>query len=523
MVGHRRCWAQYSVQETVASWYQKMTLHKLHKWTGLLATTWLCVLGATGFLLDHKDWRWMWFSTVPEHLMPESVNSLSRTVIQIFQVNPDRPMHQVAAGSRGLWVTEDGGTTWRRTRLLGDTSGHLQVFAVEPDPERGWDRLWIGTDDGLWISEDGGSTIERAGMTGLTVTALSAVAGDGVLYGAVDRSRAFHLLTKKPDEPTWLRLQRPKLEVLPPQIALLRLGHDLHIGQGLFAGTTSLLLNDLAGVGLCAMALSGVFYWGLPKYWRHRRRHGGWVHVETRRKTAIWLFRIHGPMIGLCTALPLLFLTVTGILWGHVDELRERLRWVQVPSVLRPPVYRLNVWDGWIEAVIGYPGQPEKLSIGTRIGLFTSEDGGRTWSTEQAGTEPILAARKLRRYGERLYIGGWMGGNSYLKRQEGAEWLKLSDHHTDMAFDITRLGDGQIGWLQQGTTVVITDLLGQVRGQMALTQPMEEGVPVYHVLKALHNGLIFWKHWKWLNDLFAVLAITQVVTGLIRWWRVKWL
>lgn len=246
MVGYRRCWAQYSVQETVASWYQKMTLHKLHKWTGLLATTWLCVLGATGFLLDHRDWRWMWFSTVPEHLMPESVNSLSRTVIQIFQVNPDRLMHQVAAGSRGLWVTEDGGTTWRRTRLLGDTSGHLQVFAVEPDPERGWDRLWIGTDDGLWISEDGGDTIEKAGMTGLKVTALSAVAGDGVLYGAVDRSRAFHLPTKKPDEAIWLRLQRPKPEVLPPQIALLRLGHDLHVGQGLFAGTTSLLLNDLA-------------------------------------------------------------------------------------------------------------------------------------------------------------------------------------------------------------------------------------------------------------------------------------
>ena len=519
--GVSRCSPATSHKRT--RWYRRITLVKLHKWAGLISAVWLCVLGATGFLLDHKEWRWMMFSTVPERLMPESVRSLSRTVIQLFQVNPDRPMHQVVAGVRGLWVTEDGAKTWQRARLIRDEGGHLQVFAVEPDPERGWDRLWVGADDGIWVSADGGKTLVKTGMAGQRVTALTAVAGEGVLYGAADRSRVFRLRTERPDEPTWLHLERPPDDALPPEISLRRLIIDLHVGKGLFAETTSLLLNDLAGLGLCVLALSGVFYWGLPKYWRRCRQQGDQVRVGTKRTTLVWLFRLHGPLIGLCAALPLLYLVITGIFFGHFKELGEWMRRVQVSSTFHPPIYHLNVWDGWIEAVVGYPGQPEKLSIGTRVGLFTSKDGGRTWSAEQAGAERIAAARRLRRFGNALYIGGWMGVNSYLKQQDGSDWLKLSDKHAHMAGDITRLGDGQLGWLHHGKTVAITDQFGQVHGQIELTQPMEDGVPWYYVLRQLHDGLIFWQHWKWVNDLFAVLATMLVVTGLIRWWRVKWL
>lgn len=508
---------------TRTRWYRRISIVKLHKWAGLLSAVWLCVLGATGFLLDHKEWRWMWFSTVPERVMPESVRNLSRTVIQILQVNPDRPMYQVAAGWRGLWMTEDGGRTWRRTRVIGNEGGHVQIFAIEPDPKRGWNRLWIGTDDGVWMSEDGGRTLKKAGMERQRITALTAGTNNGELYGAANQSRVFQLLTERPNEPIWLHLESPPKDALPHQIPLRRLVMDLHVGRGLFVESASLLLNDLASLGLCALALSGVFYWGFPTYWRHRGRNGHRVPVATRRKTAIWLFRLHGPLIGLCAALPLLYLTITGSLFGHSKELRDWLNRVQVSSVLYPPVYHLNVWDGWIEAVIGYPGQPEKLSIGTRVGLFTSEDQGRTWSAEQADTERISAARRLRRFGEQLYIGGWMGGGSYLRQQDGAGWLKLSDRHANMAGDITRLGDGQIGWLHQGKTVVMTDRFGQVRGHMEITQPHVDGVPWYYVLRQLHDGLIFWEHWKWLNDLFAVLATILVVTGLIRWWRVKWL
>jgi hypothetical protein len=35
-------------------------------------------------------------------------------------------------------------------------------------------------------------------------------------------------------------------------------------------------------------------------------------------------------------------------------------------------------------------------------------------------------------------------------------------------------------------------------------------------------GTIFWSEWKWINDLFSVVAVVLSVTGLIRWWRKKW-
>jgi len=508
---------------TSAPRYRRITLFKLHKWAGLISAVWLCVLGATGFLLDHKEWRWIWCSTIPERMMPESVIQLSRNVIQIFQADPNRPLHQVAAGTRGMWVTDDGARTWRRTQVEGYEARHIQVLAVEPDPQHGWDRLWIGTDDGLWISEDSGKTLVKAGMAGQRITALTAGADARELYGAADRSRAFRVRTDRPDEPAWLRLERPSHTILPHQIPLRRLIMDLHVGRGLFTEGVSLLLNDLAGLGLCALTLSGLLYWGAPKYWRHCRRYGGQVRAHTKRTTIIWLFRLHGPLIGLCAALPLLYLVITGIFFGHIKELREWLGRVQVPSIVQPPVYRLSVWDGWIEAIVGYPGQPGRLSIGTRVGLFTSEDGGRTWSAEQAGAERITAARRLRRFGSAIYIGGWMGGGSYLRPQDNAGWLKLSGHHVNMAGDVTQLGDGQLGWLHQGKTLMITDGSGRVHGQIELPQPQTDGIPWYYVLRQLHDGLIFWEHWKWLNDLFAVLATILIATGLIRWWRVKWL
>ena len=38
----------------------------------------------------------------------------------------------------------------------------------------------------------------------------------------------------------------------------------------------------------------------------------------------------------------------------------------------------------------------------------------------------------------------------------------------------------------------------------------------------VHAGVIFHNQFKWLNDLFAVLAITLVISGPVIWWRRKW-
>ena len=52
--------------------------------------------------------------------------------------------------------------------------------------------------------------------------------------------------------------------------------------------------------------------------------------------------------------------------------------------------------------------------------------------------------------------------------------------------------------------------------------PIVSSIPWYYVLDALHSGMLFTPHWKWVNDVFALLAIFLVISGLTRWWRTKW-
>ena len=46
------------------------TVRVIHKWAGLAALAWLSVLGITGWILDHRDWRWthQWARTRVGHL-----------------------------------------------------------------------------------------------------------------------------------------------------------------------------------------------------------------------------------------------------------------------------------------------------------------------------------------------------------------------------------------------------------------------------------------------------------------------
>ena len=55
------------------------------------------------------------------------------------------------------------------------------------------------------------------------------------------------------------------------------------------------------------------------------------------------------------------------------------------------------------------------------------------------------------------------------------------------------------------------------------TWPVTDYVPWFYVLDGLHSGVLIHSQWKWVNDFIAVIAIFLVITGLIRWWRKKWI
>ena len=97
--------------------------------------------------------------------------------------------------------------------------------------------------------------------------------------------------------------------------------------------------------------------------------------------------------------IPLAMLFVTGVYIGHFAALSPWFKATTVPQSALPPAYALHNWNDWIEAIAAYPGQPERLSLGTRIGLFTTDDNGRTWHTETSVTGGVL---RLRRVGDEL-------------------------------------------------------------------------------------------------------------------------
>jgi len=79
--------------------------------------------------------------------------------IQDIAIGPDSPLVVWAAGSYGLFLSEDGANTWTRP---GDPQPFRYVGTVRPDRDNP-DHLLIGTEDGLFVTEDRAATYRKSG------------------------------------------------------------------------------------------------------------------------------------------------------------------------------------------------------------------------------------------------------------------------------------------------------------------------------------------------------------------------
>lgn len=550
----------------------------IHKWAGLIGLAWLAVLGLTGFLLDHDSWRWLQQGKAPGFLTPATLDANSaRGVARLFQIDPSDRARQVAGGPRGLWWTSDGGATWTATRFTdGD---HPQILAIEPDPAQGFAALWFGADNGVYVSRDGGVTASLATLKGEYVTWLAAGATSQEMLAVVDRATLLRFDTDAPAATERVELAPLGREAAPTSVQLNRFARELHFGKGVFDPASSLLMNDVGGLAMFVLSLTGLLYWGLPKYWKHRAKAHGAVTRETkaaRRSIIVWLFRFHSPTIGLASLLMLLYLSITGILIGHSRELGDWMKATHLPQAALPPAFGGGSWSGWIDSVVAYPDRPGAFTIGNRIGMFTTQDGGKSWTREEGNGVSFASAARLRRIGDKILLAGGMAGPSFIRGADHIDHeVSASDadgghgggHHrhrgdagamggdqqrrggkgdgmrggdgaaarvaTDrfggmngmegmfMPSDVTRLGDNFV-WKSSGKAYV-TDADGREIEKFDIRQPEDPGTTWFSWLLRLHMGTIFWSEWRWVNDVFAVLAVFLSVTGAIRWWRQKWM
>lgn len=494
--------------------HTKLNIHRIHKWMGLVAAVWLLVLGLTGFLLDHRDtWRWLWQEGVAEKWIPGSVVEKSQaTQIRLYQVNKHNPQQQVTGGMTGLWWTHNAGKTWQRTRFNNSNASPMLSAVFFSDDNR----LWIASDDGVWISMDGGQSATRSILPGYNVTALSPGENTGKLIGITDRSNIFKYGVNK-KEINRLELNSVNEKELPGKIDLSRFVRDIHYGRGVFKIPVSQLWNDITAISMIILPLTGFLFYWLPKRWRRNKKLKKSVAHTVKKQTMRWLFRLHGPSFGMIASIPLLYLAASGILLDHATELRQWMKSIDVTRSWQTPVYRFKSWEQELYGVISYAKQPQKLSVATRLGLFTTLNAGADWQRENVSGDNSLFVWTLRKFKDVVYIGG-MGGPNYTK-QGNQPWqiVKGSGH---MPTDITLDEKANVIWKSRHG-VLSSGIKSTSNTKINL--PATNYVPWFYLVDALHTGILFHPQWKWINDFIALLAIVLVFTGFIRWWRKKWI
>lgn len=491
----------------------RWTLHRIHKWMGLIAAVWLLVLGLTGFLLDHRDtWRWLWQGGLTENIITESIVDKSKKgQIKYYQINPHKPQQRVAAGLTGLWWSDNSGEKWFSAQFTASDKTPMissVLFAAKNE-------LWIASDDGVWLSQDGGQTASRKLLPEHWVSALSYDGSTKTLMGVVERTSIFRYSIEK-NTLTWLELNTVKEDSLPDAISLSRFTRDIHYGRGVFEVSLSLLWNDISAIAMIVLPLTGFLFYWMPRRWKQNKQKK--ISHKYKKQSIRWLFRLHGPSFGLISALPILYLSITGILLDHSEGLRSWMKSVQVTRNWQTPVYNLSSWGGEIYGVVSYPDNENKLSVGTRLGLFTSLDNGKNWQREKLINNKSLFIWTLRRHKENIYIGGMGGPNMVKVKQQGWHPVKGVGH---MPSDITL--DENTNWMWKSRHGIKGGRLELGFSHSDISLPTSSYVPWFYIIDGLHSGALIHSQWKWVNDFIAVLAILLVITGLLRWWRKKWI
>ena len=88
---------------------------------------------------------------------------------------------------------------------------------------------------------------------------------------------------------------------------------------------------------------------------------------------------MHAPIIGILGIIPILYLSVTGILFNHILTFINWGEKIDIDRSDLPYVWRYESLKGEIDQVVTYPDNPEKMSISTRYGVLNTKDGGKNW------------------------------------------------------------------------------------------------------------------------------------------------
>lgn len=432
--------------------------HKLHKIAGISAGFFLFVLAFTGFLLDHKQFSWLYSSTL--NFSTDALKHAENRLFTFYRYESNDKQRVLVGSYRGIFHSLDGGKTFTK---LSD----VQALAAV----RHLNDFYIATSDGVYKYAN--NRLEPLVLQGEYVTALSLYASE--LVAVVNKKVLVRIDVQQRNILTKERVEIEQ-EQLQQTISLSRLVRDIHYGRGLFDDGLSLLYNDYAAVILMALAISGyVIYYFI----RQKKQ------AQLTRK----LIRFHASGFSLFAILGLILLALTGLFLDHTSFFSKFLRTTHLSAHVLPPIYSTLHEDIW-----GVDIDAQGYRIGNRYGVYKSIDREH-WVLESPGF-----AYKMLRKGSTLYVSG-MGAPS--RRYEKRSWHVL--HEAPHMFkDVIRLG-AEPCYLSHDTE--------------GLNLPKFATSTLYTLMFTIHDGTLFGKYWVFVNDAAALALLILLFTGIKRWYK----
>ncbi len=437
-----------------------VTLHKLHKFTGLSAGFVLLILGITGFFINHDKWSFLYTTTFK--YVPKVTKEADARLFEAYWIDPDDHTHRIVGGKRGIFETHDNAKSFVKMT-------DLQCLAIRSDATG----MYAATSDGIYKLVN--ASWQLFALEGDYINALSLSKNNIV---AIIEKHELILLQKNDIK----ILSRSVIEIdssqLKESIKLSRFVRDLHYGRGLFDGDLSLLINDYGAIAISFLAISGYLIWWL-------------IRKKSTPKLSRKLIKWHGDWFTIAATIPLVILAVTGVFLDHTDGLAKFMKSVTVPHAILPPVYGSLKHDIWS---VDY--DDETFRIGNRYGIYKSRDL-KTWELDSRG----LAFRMIRK-GDALYVSGMGSAN----RIYDGNWhlLPKTPH---MFRDVIKLDNSTKYFATCGD--VVNDV------------PTFNDATFYSLMVTLHDGTFFASWWVWINDYASIALIILVITGTIRWYKKK--
>lgn len=493
-----------------------------HTWLGLIALTWLFVLGITGFILDHPEWRWakQWTVTSAfgsDHIFIDETLGI---ILRNFHVDADNPDHMIAGGERGLWRKAKADAPWVDVPYE-DARGLPRLLAMVPDPRAPWHRIWLATDDGIWVVHGGEGSARQVALRDQEVVALSIGSSSAELIGATPDD-AFRLNVSDAEampSPVLMSLANANVRGMPETINLARVLTDMHLGWGLFSRETSVLINDFGALAIAFLCVTGLLQWWLPRRWRKSKAE---AKASTANKSSQLrlLYRSHAPVLGVLAVFPILYLCVTGIFFDHARPLMIASKNTHISRDVLFSAFDLTDLRGEVTGVVGTPGTPETLHLMTRLGLVRTSDNGQTW--QLVNDLPMLAHAKGgltgMLYTDGVTFIGTHGGPNYVRYDGEDTWSQIPGLRMFIQ-DAAKAGDE---WILKGSRGFVRGTLDGQLNPVEVALPNISGMPINSFVADLHAGFMFTDHWVWVNDIIAVMAIFLVISGLINLCYRRW-